>query len=138
MSNTYNGLDAGNIHDAQSGVAVNVYQYSPNYANVGGISYDMYSLRVLGLANSRVPHKYVIDGYGANYYDCSHLPLYSNACTASGITAPNTGAWFNLPGNFYYGGTAFNQVFVCSNGWVAFDVPDSYTSNCGPSSVRTA
>src|SRR5207237_10886400 len=81
------------------------------------------------------PHQYIIDGYGANYYDCSHLPLYSNACTASGITAPNTGAWFNLPGNFYYGGTAFNRIFVCSNGWVAFEVPDSYTSNCGPNSV---
>ena len=109
VQNTYSGADAS------IGLAVENYQYEQYYA---GSSNDLFTLRLFAGANSRAVHTYSIDSYGNSYYDC---PIgFSSDCSDSGITSANAGKWFQLGFKYYFWGTFYSQIFVCSNGWAAF------------------
>ncbi len=126
VSNTYKQSDAS------IDLAVENYQYEQNYA---GTPQDLFTLRLMAGANTRVMHTYSIGAYGDPYYDC---PGYSNNCADSGISSANMGKWFSLGFKYYFWGTFYSQIFVCSNGWAAFSYSGD-PNNCpaGPQSIPT-
>src|SRR2546422_4533989 len=65
ISNSQSGQDR-----VQSALAVEVSQFSQDVGPSQPPN-DQYVLRVLGAANSRIPHNYVLNGYGDDFTDCT-------------------------------------------------------------------
>ncbi len=113
--------------DSSVSVSAQPYDYKQG-GGPGGL--DLYHIRVAGAANARVAHTYTIapccalDGYD----DCSKTAQY---CVDSQLQT-GEGKWWSFGGivvNFW--GHSYTKIFVCSNGWAAFEYNDSaYPYGC--------
>jgi len=137
-SNTYLGSDAA------MGISVEQYDYTQG---AGPNGWDVYHLRIMAAANTRVDHSYIVDN-SVTFTGYDNCGAYST-CVASGLTAGNQGKWFSFGGLIYYfWGHPYSRIFVCSNGWAAFNytgdpnncpsLPETFPTNDNPTSLPTA
>src|SRR2546427_1392783 len=137
VSNSYQG------QDATIGLSVENFDYT---LGGGPNGFDIYHLRLAGAANTRVAHNYIVDNSPpfTGYDTCG---AYST-CIDPGIKAGG-GKWFNFGGLIYYfWGHPYSSIFVCSNGWAAFQfagdvnncpsTPETFPTNDNPSTLPTA
>ena len=123
ISSTYPGTDV------TSGLSVENYDYQQNYAGTGT---DVYTLRILAGENTRKDHTYSIEGYANVIAPCPQ----SGYCTAWSPSL-NQGQWIDLSfmnWPVYFWGTAYTKLFICSNGWAAFQYSGD-VNNCGVPSM---
>ena len=121
--------------DLSMDVAVEVEKYLQDY----DATKSLVKLRVLGIANSRIAHRYSVTKYTDRVYHPCAQDWYMS-CANTGITGDDVGTWFNLPGDFYLYGRAYNRIYVCSNGWVSFLYSGGSGSSCSftPDPLPTA
>ena len=101
--------------EGSAGLAIENFAFTQASQSNG---YDKYSIVVMGYANSRLAHTFSNPSY-ANHWDLNQCTA-GPACTDMGMNTINQGKWVNLAWNFYFYGQAYNQVFICSSGYIAF------------------
>ena len=116
-----------NFAEGSVGLGVELYSYTQN---ADAAQDDYYQIVLQASANSRLAHQFNSPSYG-NHWDLNRCPSDPN-CNDTGLSTVNSGKWINLAWNFYFYGQPYNQVFVCSDGYVAFVY--SQTATTCPSS----
>jgi hypothetical protein len=116
--------------DSSIGLSVENYQYNQLF----DLTRDEYRLNILGSANSRLDHTFSTPSY-RNEWDLNQCPT---SCSDTGMNQLNQGKWYGLGSwNFYFYGIPYNQVFVCSDGYVAFVYSQSATTCPSSGNVPT-
>jgi len=103
-----------------TGIGVEVASFDENYAY---LNRDAYVIRVLGAANIRRGN-FPASVY---YYSARANDYFFES---SGITGDDMGKWFSLTdiGGFWYYGQRYYNIFVCANGWAAFQYAGNVNS----------
>lgn len=116
---------------ASVGMGVTIGKYSENDP---GYNYnDHLSLRISVSANTRKEIYYDLwEPWSYNWYEVSELTT---------ITGDDAGVWLDLPFTVLYYGVEYNKVWVCSNGFLSFDLestkytPDPIPNTNQPNSI---